>query len=49
MYRRRRYDHTNPIFRAVKLLKLSDVIDLQTTLFVHEALSSFPIDCKVQE
>ena len=35
-------------FRDVKLLKLSDVIDLQTTLFVHGALNTFPMDCKVQ-
>ena len=49
MYRRRRYDHTNPFFfRDVELLKLSDIIDLQTTLFFHEALNTFPMYCKFQ-
>ena len=47
-YHRQRYDHTHPIFRDQKLLKLSDIIDLQTLSFVHGALTTFPINCKFE-
>lgn len=38
------FDHTNSIFRDQRLLKLRDTIFLQTILFVHKSLHSFPID-----
>ena len=39
-----RYDHTNPIFIDLKMLKLPDIIHLHTLLFVHKSVYSLPID-----
>lgn len=43
MFFKDRYAHTNCIFRDFRLLKLPDIIYLQTNLFVHKALHSFPV------
>ena len=39
-----RYDHTNPIFKENRLLKLSDIISLYTNCFVHRAIHLHPFD-----
>ena len=38
------YDHTACLFKNLNLLKLPDIITLQTNLFVHKSFHSFPID-----
>ena len=38
-----RYDHTDPLFKNYKMLKVSDLIKLQTLLFLHKALYSSEI------
>ncbi len=43
-----RYDHTNSLFHQHNMLKLSDVIELQTGLFVYNALNIFSVDCSFQ-
>ena len=40
-----RYDHTHPLFTTLNLLKLPDIIYLQTCLFVYGALHCFPVNC----
>lgn len=37
MYFKGRYDHTNSIFKDAGLLKVPDIINLQTSLFVHKS------------
>ena len=44
MFFKNRYDHTISIFRDFKLLKLPDIILLQTNLFVHKSIHSLPLD-----
>ena len=39
-----RYDHTNPIFKDNRLLKLLDIINLYTNCFVHKAIYLYPLD-----
>ena len=48
MYFQQRFDHTNHLFRDNNLLKLIDIIELQTILFVHSAINLFPLDCNFQ-
>lgn len=38
MYFKNRYEHTHCLFKESRILKLHDVIYLQTSLFVHKAL-----------
>ncbi len=42
MSRRQGYDHGDPLFITFNLLKLPDIMHLQTCLFVHRALHSYP-------
>ena len=44
MFFKQRYDHTADIFKNYKLLKLNDIINLQTNLFVHRSIYLSPID-----
>ncbi len=52
MFHCHRYDHTNPYFVQHKLLKLPDIIQLQTGLFVYNSLKNNPngteFQCKTQ-
>lgn len=43
-----RYAHTDPLFKNYKLLKVNDIIKLQTLLFIHKALYSHEVDCNFQ-
>lgn len=43
-YFKKRYYHTNCIFRDHRLLKFHDIIYLQTILFAHKSLFLFPLD-----
>ena len=49
MYHRRPYDHTNSIFKEEKLLKLKDVIALQTGLFVYRSMNVYTVDIGFRE
>ena len=49
MYHRRPYDHTNVIFQEEKLLKLKDIIALQTGLFVYRSMNVYAVDVGFQE
>ena len=40
-----RYDHTHTIFKNLRLLKFPDILQLQTYLFVHKSIYSFPVKC----
>ena len=40
-----RYDHTHPFLTSLKLLKLPDILYLQTCVFVYGALHLFPKNC----
>ncbi len=44
MFNCSRYDHTNPYFRDHNLLKLPDIITLQTCLFTYNSLNIFAIN-----
>ena len=44
MFNKQQYDHTSPLFKEFKLLKLHDIIYLQAGLFVHGAFHTFPVD-----
>ena len=35
-----RFAHTDPLFKELKLLKLQDILYLQTCIFVHKAINS---------
>ena len=48
MFHKKRFDHTNPLFREHKLLKLQDIISLQTLLFVYRSLNVYPMDTGFQ-
>ena len=48
LFNKQRYDHTSPLLKEFKLSKLHDIIYLQTGLFVHGALYTFPLDCGFQ-
>ena len=48
MYHRQRYDHTHPIFKDHRILKIHDIINLKSILFVHGAINTYPIDCKFE-
>lgn len=39
---RKHFDHTNDILRDLRLQKLPDILYLQTILFVHNSVLSFP-------
>ena len=39
-----RYEHTTTLFHENKMFKLSDVINLQTGIFIYNALNT-PVDC----
>ena len=39
-----RYEHTNPLFGQLHLLKLHDIILLQTCLFVFKSIHVYPVD-----
>lgn len=41
---RHSYEHTNPLFTNLKLLKLNEIIHLQTMLFVYKSLNSCPLN-----
>lgn len=43
-----RFAHTTPLFRNLKLLKLNDIIKLQTSIFVYNALNVFSSNCGLQ-
>ena len=49
MYHRRPYDHTNAIFKEENLLKLKDIITLQTGLFVYRSMNVYAVDTGFQE
>lgn len=38
------YDHTNPIFSRLNLLKLQDIIQYQTATFVYRSLNTYKIN-----
>lgn len=44
MYFKQFNDHTSPLFLESNILKLDDIILLQTMLFVHGALHSHPVN-----
>lgn len=44
----RLYDHTTPLFHELKLLKLHDIVHIQSSIFVYNALNTFTIDCGFQ-
>ena len=39
-----RYDHTNDIYRDLRVLKLPDILYLQTMIFVHKSIHSIPVE-----
>lgn len=43
-----RFAHTNPLFLNLKLLKLPDIIQFQTCVFVYKALNIFSVNCGFQ-
>ena len=45
MFNKQLYNHISPPFKEFKLLKLHDIIYLQTDLFIHGALYTFSVDC----
>lgn len=44
MFYKKRYDHTNPLFCENNLLKVPDIIALQTCTFVFKSLHIYPIN-----
>ena len=42
MFHRSRYDHTNPLFYEHNLLKVPDIISLQTCIFVYKSIHIYP-------
>ena len=48
MSHRRRYDHTEPLFKELKLLKMHDIISYQTATFVYRAMNTYQIDTGFQ-
>ncbi len=48
MFHCHRYDHTNPYFIQHRLLKLPDIIHLQTGLFVYNSLKNNPSGTEFQ-
>ena len=44
MYFRSKYEHTNPLFNEYNLIKLHDIIQLQTCLFVYKSLYIFHVN-----
>ena len=42
MYSKSKYDHTDPLFYDNKLLKVPDIISLQTCVFVFKCLHTYP-------
>lgn len=44
MFFKTKYEHTNPLFLNHKLLKLPDIIFLQTCLFVFKSIHVFPVN-----
>lgn len=40
---RHRYDHTNPLFQEHKILKIHDILLLQTNIFVYKSLYVFSV------
>ena len=38
-----KYEHTNPLFHQYNLLKLQDIISMQTLLFVYNAITTCPL------
>ena len=43
-----RYAHTQPLFENFKLLKLYDIITLQTCNFIYKSIHNFQVDCGFQ-
>ena len=43
-----RFAHTNPLFLNLKLLKLPDIVQLQTCVFVYKALNVFSVNYEFQ-
>lgn len=41
---RYRYDHTHPLFVNYRLLKLPDIVHLQTSIFVFKNIHSCPVN-----
>ena len=39
-----KYEHTSPIFRELKLLKIHDLIVFQTLTFVYRSLNTYTVD-----
>ena len=44
MFSCKRYDHTNPLFSQYSLLKVPDIIALQTCIFVFQSIHVYPND-----
>ena len=44
----KRLEHTAPLFRELKLLKIVDIISYQSILFVYKSLNIYPLDCGFQ-
>ena len=44
MYYKSKYEHTHPLFQKYQLIKLPDIILLQTCLFVYKSLYIFPVN-----
>ena len=40
-----RYAHTEPLFQNFNLLKLQEIITLQTHLFIYKSLYTYQVDC----
>ena len=44
IFYKNRYDHTNPLFCEHNLLKVPDIIALQTCIFVFKSLYIYPVN-----
>ena len=49
MFCRPRYEHTNPIFCEYKLLKVPDILVLQSCIFVFKSLHIYPVNTTYQQ
>ena len=43
-----RYAHTYPVFKDPHLLKLTDIISLQTNIFIHKSLLTYQLNSGFQ-
>ena len=49
MYHKNRYDHTNSLFKENHLLKIHDILNLQTGLFVYKSINTYTINTGFQQ